>query len=335
LKIIRIKGYQGNVKMKFKVGDKIVIKNSVESCGARFLVPKNKIATIESFDEINYTIQSEVYCYDSGTIIKKIRLFVTIKELEANAELYYKFSDGEEVWIDESFESYKGEFLIPKGQKTQVHRDSGGSWYLSGADNYCYTNKKLYKNGPYLRISSDELERCALSMVEYKLKYEKKEVATTLFEPFKVGRDYLGRILMYVDAVPQGARVWYDNERETYVEHKFKHGDIIRHKNIYAAIGECKVLSFNGDIEKDTYKISRTYELRRTDGLGPRKIYVGQSYVESMFTLISNPVFLNGRKEEFKGKGWYYWDETWSEAWGPYDTEEEANESCAQYGREL
>lgn len=32
---------------------------------------------------------------------------------------------------------------------------------------------------------------------------------------------------------------------------------------------------------------------------------------------------------------WYYWSETWSEEYGPFDTEELAKEACNQYAKEV
>jgi hypothetical protein len=31
------------------------------------------------------------------------------------------------------------------------------------------------------------------------------------------------------------------------------------------------------------------------------------------------------------GAGWYFWNETWSDCYGPYDTEEEAKEELNRY----
>jgi hypothetical protein len=37
---------------------------------------------------------------------------------------------------------------------------------------------------------------------------------------------------------------------------------------------------------------------------------------------------------EFNGQ-WWFWDETWSERFGPYDTEEEAVNACNRYAKEV
>lgn len=36
-----------------------------------------------------------------------------------------------------------------------------------------------------------------------------------------------------------------------------------------------------------------------------------------------------------KDPGWYFWDETWSSACGPFDTEEQADEACSAYAKTL
>lgn len=48
----------------------------------------------------------------------------------------------------------------------------------------------------------------------------------------------------------------------------------------------------------------------------------------------------NGSYEEkvawgYTKPGWYFWDETWSHAHGPYETESEAIESCNRYVKSL
>lgn len=35
--------------------------------------------------------------------------------------------------------------------------------------------------------------------------------------------------------------------------------------------------------------------------------------------------------KDLDGK-WYFWDETWADRYGPYNTEEEANEALERYG---
>jgi len=37
---------------------------------------------------------------------------------------------------------------------------------------------------------------------------------------------------------------------------------------------------------------------------------------------------------KYKGM-WYFWDETWSQTFGPFDTHQEAREGCRQYAEEL
>jgi len=34
-------------------------------------------------------------------------------------------------------------------------------------------------------------------------------------------------------------------------------------------------------------------------------------------------------------KGWYFWDETSCDRYGPYKSREEANEKCREYARQL
>jgi hypothetical protein len=36
-------------------------------------------------------------------------------------------------------------------------------------------------------------------------------------------------------------------------------------------------------------------------------------------------------KDGFGQVGWYFWDETWADRIGPYETEEEAREKLAKY----
>lgn len=33
--------------------------------------------------------------------------------------------------------------------------------------------------------------------------------------------------------------------------------------------------------------------------------------------------------------GWYFWDETWSYAYGPHETREAASKACAEYAKQL
>ena len=54
----------------------------------------------------------------------------------------------------------------------------------------------------------------------------------------------------------------------------------------------------------------------------------------------SNPVFKADRPFEQDSRepkecpvGWYFWDETWSFAHGPYDSEDEARAACSRYAR--
>lgn len=32
---------------------------------------------------------------------------------------------------------------------------------------------------------------------------------------------------------------------------------------------------------------------------------------------------------------WWFWDETWTDAYGPYDSREDADAACAKYAREM
>jgi hypothetical protein len=51
---------------------------------------------------------------------------------------------------------------------------------------------------------------------------------------------------------------------------------------------------------------------------------------------MSNPVFQADLNHEGLQVGkFYFWDETWSEAYGPYETLEIANAECANYARQL
>jgi len=43
---------------------------------------------------------------------------------------------------------------------------------------------------------------------------------------------------------------------------------------------------------------------------------------------------MNPVHQDRDGK-WYFFDETWADRQGPYETEEEANEACAKYADEL
>ena len=33
--------------------------------------------------------------------------------------------------------------------------------------------------------------------------------------------------------------------------------------------------------------------------------------------------------------GWYFWDETWATCYGPYESEQEADEACVEYAKHL
>ncbi len=54
---------------------------------------------------------------------------------------------------------------------------------------------------------------------------------------------------------------------------------------------------------------------------------------------VGNP--LNHIEDEFKNvysnleDGWYFWDETWTDAHGPYDAEDIAREHLNEYCKEL
>ncbi len=37
----------------------------------------------------------------------------------------------------------------------------------------------------------------------------------------------------------------------------------------------------------------------------------------------------------YRGPGWYFWDETWAQAYGPYQTEAVAREMCSKYAASL
>jgi len=34
-------------------------------------------------------------------------------------------------------------------------------------------------------------------------------------------------------------------------------------------------------------------------------------------------------------EGWYFWNEVWADRYGPYESEEVANEKCREYARQL
>ena len=36
-------------------------------------------------------------------------------------------------------------------------------------------------------------------------------------------------------------------------------------------------------------------------------------------------------EQEVNGAGWYFWNEVWADCYGPYDTEEEAEEELTEY----
>lgn len=38
---------------------------------------------------------------------------------------------------------------------------------------------------------------------------------------------------------------------------------------------------------------------------------------------------------DWGGPGWYFWDETWSRAYGPYQTREAASAACVEYAERL
>lgn len=44
----------------------------------------------------------------------------------------------------------------------------------------------------------------------------------------------------------------------------------------------------------------------------------------------SNPIH-----QDSVDKKWYFYDETWSDRLGPYDTEQEATEACRRYAEGL
>lgn len=37
----------------------------------------------------------------------------------------------------------------------------------------------------------------------------------------------------------------------------------------------------------------------------------------------------------WEANGWYFWDETWVNYYGPYSSEEEANKKCQEYAEQL
>lgn len=59
------------------------------------------------------------------------------------------------------------------------------------------------------------------------------------------------------------------------------------------------------------------------------------SMAEAVFQLSRYPdVVCIGDPEWINGK-WYYWDETWVTAYGPFDTEQEAREGLDKYSAQL
>lgn len=54
---------------------------------------------------------------------------------------------------------------------------------------------------------------------------------------------------------------------------------------------------------------------------------------------MANPVMymegFTGVDGEHNEPGWYFWDETWTNAYGPYKDEAEANTKCAEYAKQL
>ena len=52
----------------------------------------------------------------------------------------------------------------------------------------------------------------------------------------------------------------------------------------------------------------------------------------------NEPVFFCTEGEKvwgFKGPGWYFWDETWSWAYGPYPSKGKSEQALNEYGKEL
>lgn len=64
-----------------------------------------------------------------------------------------------------------------------------------------------------------------------------------------------------------------------------------------------------------------------------------QAHIESLRTLTRGPVFHEDGVWQYEGRamrgGWYFWDETWSYAHGPYMSEDEAYMHLLQYSRQL
>lgn len=48
-----------------------------------------------------------------------------------------------------------------------------------------------------------------------------------------------------------------------------------------------------------------------------------------------DPVFYLEGDENVGDAGWYFWDETWVNFYGPYDTQEEARGACVQYAETI
>lgn len=47
-----------------------------------------------------------------------------------------------------------------------------------------------------------------------------------------------------------------------------------------------------------------------------------------------DPVF-QANDDDFELDKWYFWNEVWADAYGPYETEEEAREELDRYCREV
>ena len=49
-----------------------------------------------------------------------------------------------------------------------------------------------------------------------------------------------------------------------------------------------------------------------------------------------NPVFYHNGEDDMIGpEGWYHYDETWSDAYGPYESKEEAVKALVEYAKSL
>lgn len=81
-------------------------------------------------------------------------------------------------------------------------------------------------------------------------------------------------------------------------------------------------------VEQRAFKALESGLIHRVD-VEIAEVCLGKKPKVQLGKIISdNPVF-------YENNEWYFWDETWIEKYGPYDTEAEANSACVQYAETL